>query len=217
MKTIQSLSAFRYEDHSFGFTLDFFYFRWNSWVWGWNLMYRQFICCKCNWLIAPTGSWVVLTGLCPSIILHYLQLSAPPSLLPSHSSDRSFPKLSLWSSYALVLGSVRYEQLSIYAGTAPVMNARGRGSEEHKAQFFFISLRLPRYITALQGKDGQERLAQLLVIPNSSSFYQLGCNFCIRFLGGWGGGMERIWHFKINVGKKCFKKSSEGSFCALQI
>lgn len=108
--------------------------------------------CKCSWLIAPTGSWVVLTGLCLSIILHYLQLSAPPSFLPSHSLDPSFPKLPLWSTYALVLGSVRYEQLSIYVGTAPVMNAHDRGCEEYKAQFFFISLLLTRYITALQQK-----------------------------------------------------------------
>lgn len=118
---------------------------------GEDVMYRRFICCICNWLIAPSGSWVVLTGLCPSIILHYLQLAASPSFLPSHSSDRSFPKLPLWSSYALVLGSVRYEQLSIYAGTASVMNALERGCEEYKAQFFFISLQLTRYITALQG------------------------------------------------------------------
>lgn len=205
MKTIQSLSAVRREDHSFVVMLDILFLM-EFLSLRLDLMYRQFICCKCSWLIAPTGSWVVPTGLCPSIILHYLQLSAPPSLLPSHSSDRSFPKLSLWSSYALVLGSVRYERLSIYTGTAPVMNARGRGSEEHKAQFFSIFLPLPRYITALQGKRRSGMIST--VACHSIYFLFLSPRMQCFIVWGvfWGGG---------GVGENMAKKISGRQCCAL--
>lgn len=81
------------------------------------------------------------------------------------------------------------------------MNARKRGCEEHKAQFVFISLRLCR------GKDSQEWLAQLLVIPNTSSFYH-PMLFIYSFI-------FRAFKKNNNV-KNGLKKQPEGSFCALQ-